>query len=92
VPDLRLPLPDPVPPSSEEVSAEVLRRARQHAQGRWPLLDLTEASRDGSTVRVLLDELTRGRVLVVGRRGIGRFAELLAGSTALACAARRPAR
>ena len=79
VPDLHLPLPSPVPPSAEAVSAEILRSAHTHADKLWPFLDVAEVSRDGSTVRVLLDELTRARMLVVGRRGIGRFAELLAG-------------
>jgi nucleotide-binding universal stress UspA family protein len=72
----------------EGVSAEVLRDAHRHAKDAWPSLDVTEVSREGSPVRVLLDELTRGRMLVVGRRGIGRFAELMVGSVALASAAR----
>ena len=72
----------------EGISAEVLRRARVHLGDRWPQLEVSEVSREGSVVPVLLDELDHGRWLVLGRRGIGKFAALVAGSTTLACAAR----
>jgi len=86
-PPLRSPrMFDSVDPAGD--SEQYLKDARHHLEQYWPSVDVTDVTREGSTVPVLLDELTRGRMLVLGRRGIGRFAALLAGSTTLACAAR----
>ena len=63
-------------------------RARRRVEERAPELDVTYVSRDGQTARTLLEELAAGRMLVVGRRGHGRFAALTLGSTALDCASR----
>jgi nucleotide-binding universal stress UspA family protein len=72
----------------EGVSEQYVKEAQQRLEQHWPLVESTNVSRVGSTIPALLDELATGRMLVVGRRGVGRFTALLAGSTALACAAR----
>jgi nucleotide-binding universal stress UspA family protein len=72
----------------EDSSAQCLIDAREHLAQHWPSVEVTDVSREGRIVQVLIDELDRGRMLVLGRRGIGRFAALVAGSTTLACAAR----
>ncbi len=82
-PPARLAVVDP-----EGTSAAQLEVARAHLELYWPTIDVAVVPREGSTSTVLLDELDRGRMLVLGRRGMGRFAALLAGSTSLACAAR----
>jgi nucleotide-binding universal stress UspA family protein len=51
-------------------------------------LEITTARLDGEARTVLLEELGKGRLLVVGRRGQGEFADLVLGSTSLACASR----
>jgi nucleotide-binding universal stress UspA family protein len=50
-------------------------------------VEIATARLEGDARAVLLDELGEGRLLVVGRRGRGQFAELVLGSTSLACAA-----
>lgn len=70
------------------VSAQQLEDARLHVEQRWPSVEVSVVSREGATTAILLDEAAGGRMLVLGRRGIGRFIALLAGSTSLACASR----
>lgn len=72
----------------ESIGGELLDEAGRRVAARWPDVATTVVCREGSTVPVLLDELGSGRLLVVGRRGMGRFLELLIGSTATACAGR----
>jgi nucleotide-binding universal stress UspA family protein len=50
-------------------------------------VEVTTAILDGPEISALLGELSSSRMLVLGRRGIGRFAELVLGSTTSACAA-----
>ncbi|MBB5788777.1 universal stress protein [Jiangella mangrovi] len=50
-------------------------------------LDVRTVLRYGLVPRILLRASMRAPMLVVGRQGLGRFAELVMGSTSLACAA-----
>lgn len=82
-----LPMTPPVPNGSklgEKLFAEAMKRldARGYAG-----LDVSTAARRGAASWVLLlEEAANSRGLVVGREGAGQFAELILGSTALACA------
>lgn len=72
----------------ENISDDLLADAQSHARSQFPNLVVEVVGRIGPPAEVLLDELTRGRMLVLGRRGIGRFTALLLGSTSLACSSR----
>jgi nucleotide-binding universal stress UspA family protein len=65
----------------------LLERAKDDLAERFgEEVAITTARLEGDARTVLLDELGEGRLLVVGRRGRGPFAELVLGSTSLACA------
>jgi len=75
-----------------EVARGVLEDAASRAGERRPGLDITTEVTRGSPAGVLVDESERASVVVVGNRGRGGFASLLAGSVAtqLATHARCP--
>jgi nucleotide-binding universal stress UspA family protein len=75
-------------PSPPEESGRILTEARDRVIGTYPGLAVSTAQHEGPTPRVLLREGTQGRMLVVGREGIGRLAELALGSVSLAVATR----
>ena len=73
---------------ADDPGARRLEDARLHLQERWPTVETSVVSSEGSVTSSLLEALAGGRMLVLGRRGIGRFTALVAGSTTLACASR----
>jgi nucleotide-binding universal stress UspA family protein len=72
----------------EAPGTQHLEDARVHVSQLWPTVETSVVSREGSVTAALLEELSDGRMLVLGRRGIGRFAALLTGSVTFACATR----
>lgn len=67
--------------AAEAMFAEARERLAARGHGD---LEVATVSRYGAPRRVLLHESADARALVVGREGIGRFEELLLGSTSLA--------
>jgi nucleotide-binding universal stress UspA family protein len=83
----------PEPPYSleqrREEAARLLGEARARVQERHPgLTEIDCVLDEGHASRVLLEESTHARMLVVGRRGLGRFERLVLGSTSRAVSAR----
>ncbi|MGX6607720.1 universal stress protein [Micromonosporaceae bacterium Da 78-11] len=80
------PLYPPYNASDEGPRAAVLDLLAQTAQSvrdGWPDLSVTTRMVDGSPGAVLVDASRGAQLIVVGHRGIGGFARLLAGSTAM---------
>ena len=75
-------------PEATEESERILEHARQWVSSDHPDLSVSSMSVEGPAPRVLLEASKRARLLVVGREGLGRFAELALGSVSLACASR----
>jgi len=74
------------PPSGADDGSEVLAGALEELEG----IGFTSASlevRHGHPAQMLLEMSTASRALVVGRRGLGGFAELVLGSTSQVCTA-----
>ena len=72
-----------------EQADDIFDQALDRLAGRgFGDLDVRTALRHGLVPRVLLRASTRAPMLVVGRQGLGRLAELVVGSTSLALAAR----
>jgi nucleotide-binding universal stress UspA family protein len=69
----------------EEVR-DILQTANDELTSSHPGLLVEMVDREGPAPHVLLDESQRGRMLVVGREGLGRIAELVLGSVSLAVA------
>jgi nucleotide-binding universal stress UspA family protein len=78
----RAPLYEAVDPAI--ASEALLEDVRARLNGRLRDVSIELVSTVGKPVDVLLDELRGGRMLVLGRRGIGRFAALILGSTTMA--------
>lgn len=79
-------LPSGPPPTGPDDGSEVLEDALQELER----IGFTAASlevRHGHPAKVLLDLSERAQALIVGRRGMGGFAELVLGSTSQACTA-----
>ncbi|MEV0804711.1 universal stress protein [Kribbella sp. NPDC050281] len=79
-------LPASTPPTGPDDGSEVLADALEELER----LRFTAASlevRHGHPTKVLLELSERAQALVVGRRGMGGFAELVLGSTSQACTA-----
>ncbi|NIK59194.1 universal stress protein [Kribbella shirazensis] len=74
------------PPTGVDDGSEVLDDALQEL-GRLGFHDVSLDVRHGHPAQVLLDLSERSRALVVGRRGMGGFAELMLGSTSQVCTA-----
>lgn len=74
-----------LPPPDEE-SRNVLDEARDRVARTHPELSVSTVQQEGPAPRVLLDESEGARMLVVGREGLSRIAELVLGSVSLACA------
>ena len=74
--------------TAREAADEILREAedRIHARG-YARLDVSTVAHHGFPRHVLLNEAAVARSLVVGRESSGQFAEMVLGSTSLACAA-----
>lgn len=70
---------------ADDIFDEALDRL---ANQRFRDLDVRTVLRYGRVPRVLLRASLHAPMLVVGRQGLGRLAELVMGSTSLACAAR----
>lgn len=77
-----------VRPSPSEQGELVLAEARERAAAAHPGLSVSIAQIEGKPPQVLLEESRQARMLVVGREGMGRFAELVFGSVSLAVASR----
>jgi nucleotide-binding universal stress UspA family protein len=80
---LELATPRVAHPVTETVFGEAWQRLESSG---YAGLQVTTVARRGSPRRVLLRAATGGRMLVLGRKGTGQFAELMLGSSALACA------
>lgn len=78
-------LPLPSPP---EESRRLLLEARDRVARSHPDLETSTAQHEGTAPAVLLRESAGARMLVVGREGIGRLAELVLGSVSAAVATR----
>jgi nucleotide-binding universal stress UspA family protein len=76
-------LPPPI-----DASARIRSEARRRVADAHPDLTVAVVHREGPAPSVLLGESEQARMLVVGREGLGRIAELLLGSVSLACATR----
>lgn len=79
----QLPVAAPGREAAERIFEEAERRL---ADGGFAELAVSTVAKEGFPRRVLLWEAQHGHGLVVGRRGTGRLADLLLGSTSLACA------
>jgi nucleotide-binding universal stress UspA family protein len=66
---------------------DLLVRTAYAVRASWPGLSVTARLVDGSPGEVLADASSEAELVVVGHRGIGGFAGLLAGSTAMQLAA-----
>jgi nucleotide-binding universal stress UspA family protein len=76
-----------LPPPTEE-STKILVEARARVEAAYPDLPVTTVQREGPAPNVLLRESEQARLIVVGREGIGRIAELVLGSVSLEVATR----
>jgi nucleotide-binding universal stress UspA family protein len=68
------------------VARDLLEESAQLAADHRPGLAITTEHLHGHVVQELREASTRGSELVVGQRGLNRFAELMLGSTGLAVA------
>lgn len=84
------PQPGLLPPVEPETPAQrgrrLLRVAHDEVTVGFPGLRVDVVGREGPAPPVLLAECRRGRMVVVGREGLGRLAELVLGSVSLAVA------
>lgn len=89
-------LPPPHPPHAgpdlgpRAALLEMLARAASGVRAEQPELTVTTRLIDGSPSAVLIDAAREAGLLVVGHRGTGGFAGLLAGSTATQVASHAP--
>jgi nucleotide-binding universal stress UspA family protein len=75
-------------PEITDESERILKHAQNWVLFTHPDLAVSTMSAEGPAPRILLEASKRARLLVVGREGLGRFAELALGSVSLACASR----
>jgi nucleotide-binding universal stress UspA family protein len=75
-------------PVARSKAERIVEHARNWVASKHPELAVSVMTAEGPAPRVLLDASKRARLLVVGREGLGRFAELALGSVSLACASR----
>lgn len=75
-------------PPPSEYGDRVLADARARVESAYPDLQVSVAQIEGRIPQVLLRESRQARMLVVGREGMGRVAELVLGSVSLAVASR----
>lgn len=75
-------------PEATEESERILRHAQKWVLSDHPDLPVSILSIEGPAPRVLLEASKQARLVVVGREGLGRFAELALGSVSLAVASR----
>jgi nucleotide-binding universal stress UspA family protein len=76
-----------LPPPIDEART-ILTEARDRVASTYPELSVSVVHGEGPAPRVLLRESESARMLVVGREGLGRVAELVLGSVSLSCAMR----
>lgn len=77
----------PVAAPGREAAERIFEVAeRRLADGGFAQLTVSTLAKEGFPRRILLWEAQQSHGLVVGRRGTGRLADLLLGSTSLACA------
>ncbi|GIF02420.1 universal stress protein [Paractinoplanes rishiriensis] len=82
-------LPPMTPPYDDSehgpraAALDLLDRTAHGVRGDWPQLTVTTRLIDGSPGAVLVDASRDAQLVAVGHRGIGGFAGLLAGSTAM---------
>ncbi len=77
-----------VPSPPVEESERILTEAQERVTRNHPNLEVSTVHHEGPAPAVLLRESSRSRMLVVGREGIGRVAELVLGSVSVAVATR----
>lgn len=75
-------------PVPNETGERVLAQARDRVAAAYPGLPVTATQFEGKAPQILLRESRDASMLVVGREGIGRVAELVLGSVSLAAASR----
>lgn len=75
-------------PAPTQTGERVLAQARDRVAADYPALPVTAAQFEGKAPQILLRESRDASMLVVGREGIGRVAELVLGSVSLAVASR----
>ena len=75
-------------PSPPEEARRILTEAQERALVAHPDVEISTAQHEGPAPAVLLREGAEARMLVVGREGIGRLAELVLGSVSVAVATR----
>lgn len=63
-----------------------LAAARDRLLEKYPDVAVSEVTKEGPAPRVLLEESRSATLLVVGREGLGRVAELVLGSVSMECA------
>jgi nucleotide-binding universal stress UspA family protein len=73
-------------PVQSDEGQHVLAEAKDRITDAYPDLHVTIAQHGGKAPHVLLDASKGARMLVVGREGLGRVAELVLGSVSLAVA------
>lgn len=76
-----------LPPPTEE-SRKILDEARERVAAGYPDLTVSMVQHEGTAPGVLVREGNQARLVVVGREGIGRIAELVLGSVSMEVAAR----
>lgn len=77
----------PAVAKGDEAAKEIFATARQRLDaGGYAGVEVSTATHEGRPREVLLRAAAEARALVVGREGTGRVADLLVGSTSLACA------
>ncbi|MFW6725132.1 universal stress protein [Streptomyces sp. MAR4 CNY-716] len=90
-PPNRVPMGPPVPPPDEreirKMTERLVTEAVERARAVAPSVDVTNAVVTGEPLPVLEGQSRVGELVVVGSRGMGGFAGLLAGSTAVQLAA-----
>lgn len=74
-----------LPPPVEEAD-RILDEAQTRIAASYPDLTVSMVRHEGPAPRVLLREAEKARLLVLGREGVGRFAEMVLGSVSLAVA------
>lgn len=75
-------------PVPTETGERVLAQARERVAAAYPELDVAVTQREGRAPQVLVQESRDASMLVVGREGIGRVAEMVLGSVSLAVASK----
>lgn len=86
--DYDFPLPHHRPSADDEIEWSVLNRLAHEVTAEHPGLTVRRRVEPGGSVKGLVDHADDQHLLVVGKRGLGAFARILAGSTSIGVAGR----